>query len=243
MTHAELADSDDYLALLRGVCWRPDDDVPRLVLADWLEENGFGDRAEFVRESVAFDAMGFPDGPCVEGCACGGVGARLGRTTAERGDEWAGAAFGPAVISELVWHRGFVSEVTLTQADFLTHAAAIFSRHPVTTVTLTGVAPANVIDTGRGGVRTRYVLSRVDLPPVRPPDRHGYDFSTWAQASMGWVVRGIPRRTRAGEVARRQDFGYPTEAAAMTALSWDCVCQGRELAGLPPLSPAPARPS
>ena len=27
-------------ALLRAVCENPDDDTPRLVFADWLDENG-----------------------------------------------------------------------------------------------------------------------------------------------------------------------------------------------------------
>jgi uncharacterized protein (TIGR02996 family) len=39
----------DELAFLRGICDSPDDDAPRLVLADWLEEHGQGERAEFVR--------------------------------------------------------------------------------------------------------------------------------------------------------------------------------------------------
>ena len=35
--------------LFAAVKQAPDDDAPRLVLADWLEENGQPDRAEFVR--------------------------------------------------------------------------------------------------------------------------------------------------------------------------------------------------
>jgi uncharacterized protein (TIGR02996 family) len=36
-------------ALYRAILASPDDDAPRLVWADWLEENGDSDRAEFVR--------------------------------------------------------------------------------------------------------------------------------------------------------------------------------------------------
>jgi uncharacterized protein (TIGR02996 family) len=36
-------------ALLRAVCENPDDDTPRLVFADWLQENGEEERAEFIR--------------------------------------------------------------------------------------------------------------------------------------------------------------------------------------------------
>lgn len=35
--------------LLRSVLENPDDDQPRLVMADWLEENGEPERAEFIR--------------------------------------------------------------------------------------------------------------------------------------------------------------------------------------------------
>jgi uncharacterized protein (TIGR02996 family) len=37
------------LGLLRQAKLCPDQDGPRLVLADWLEESGHSDRAEFVR--------------------------------------------------------------------------------------------------------------------------------------------------------------------------------------------------
>jgi uncharacterized protein (TIGR02996 family) len=42
----------DHDALLRAICAHPDDDTPRLVFADFLEENGEADRAGFVRAQV-----------------------------------------------------------------------------------------------------------------------------------------------------------------------------------------------
>jgi uncharacterized protein (TIGR02996 family) len=39
-------------ALLRAVCANPDDDTPRLMFADWLQEHGEEDRAEFIRAQV-----------------------------------------------------------------------------------------------------------------------------------------------------------------------------------------------
>jgi uncharacterized protein (TIGR02996 family) len=38
--------------LLRAVCESPDDDTPRLVFADWLDENGEPERAEFIRVQI-----------------------------------------------------------------------------------------------------------------------------------------------------------------------------------------------
>ena len=37
---------------LRAICEAPDDDAPRLVFADWLDENGDTERAEFIRQHV-----------------------------------------------------------------------------------------------------------------------------------------------------------------------------------------------
>lgn len=39
-------------ALLDDICENPDDDVPRLVYADWLEEHGQAPRADAIRLGV-----------------------------------------------------------------------------------------------------------------------------------------------------------------------------------------------
>lgn len=41
--------TNDGDALFRAVCESPEDDTPRLVYADWLEENGKPERAELIR--------------------------------------------------------------------------------------------------------------------------------------------------------------------------------------------------
>lgn len=46
-------------ALMAAVRTTPDDDLPRLVLADWYEENGEGERAEFVRVQIALARKDF----------------------------------------------------------------------------------------------------------------------------------------------------------------------------------------
>jgi uncharacterized protein (TIGR02996 family) len=43
----------DHDALLAAICANPRDDTPRLVFADWLEENGQAERAAFIRTDVA----------------------------------------------------------------------------------------------------------------------------------------------------------------------------------------------
>src|SRR5262245_41051449 len=42
----------DEARFLRTICERPRDDAPRLVFADWLEENGRPQRADFIRLQI-----------------------------------------------------------------------------------------------------------------------------------------------------------------------------------------------
>jgi uncharacterized protein (TIGR02996 family) len=42
----------EQVALLQTIIEHPDDDVPRLIYADWLEEHGDGNRAEFIRTQI-----------------------------------------------------------------------------------------------------------------------------------------------------------------------------------------------
>jgi uncharacterized protein (TIGR02996 family) len=42
----------DRLLLLRAIRANPDDDTPRLIYADWLQENGEDARAEFIRLQI-----------------------------------------------------------------------------------------------------------------------------------------------------------------------------------------------
>ncbi len=47
----------DEQALLRSVLLDPANDLPRLVLADWLEEHGQGEQAEFIRVQIELARM------------------------------------------------------------------------------------------------------------------------------------------------------------------------------------------
>src|SRR5262245_12883262 len=47
--------------LLAAILAEPDDDVPRLVYADWLDEHGDEARAEFIRVQVELARMEEPD--------------------------------------------------------------------------------------------------------------------------------------------------------------------------------------
>lgn len=48
-------------AFLREIADRPDEDAPRLVLADWFDDNGDPDRAEFIRAQCKLAALSEDD--------------------------------------------------------------------------------------------------------------------------------------------------------------------------------------
>jgi uncharacterized protein (TIGR02996 family) len=52
-----MPDRDSFLAAIAS---NPDDDLPRLVFADWLDENGDPDRAAFIRTQIHCSAPGLP---------------------------------------------------------------------------------------------------------------------------------------------------------------------------------------
>jgi uncharacterized protein (TIGR02996 family) len=49
--------SADRAAFLRAIADNPDDDLPRLVFADWLDEHGEPERAEFIRVQCELAGM------------------------------------------------------------------------------------------------------------------------------------------------------------------------------------------
>jgi uncharacterized protein (TIGR02996 family) len=115
-------------AFLEAICDNPEDDTPRLVFADWLEENGQPERAEFILVQIEMASLG-QDDPRRPALA--------DRSRALFFDPT--AAWGRELrelLTYSAWERGFVWRVALTAARFLAHAEAIFRLAPVREVRL-----------------------------------------------------------------------------------------------------------
>ena len=106
-------DHPDYFSLVNAIRERPDDDLPRLVASDWLEEQGEEKMALFIRKSIH-------------------DGTPMQRIMDDRltGMTWDKPAVG-------VYIRGFVEEIRLSAADWVTHADEIIKRNPIRKVTIT----------------------------------------------------------------------------------------------------------
>lgn len=115
---------DTGSALLRAICLTPEDDAPRLVYADWLEENGYGDRAEFIRLQI--DVHRNPASVC--GYRTGARYMRMRYLMHLHWHEWR-PVLAAGTASQFA--RGFVDTVWIDVADFYDKAAEIARVHPV----------------------------------------------------------------------------------------------------------------
>lgn len=113
-------------AFLQEILAHPDDDAPRLIFADWLEEQGDADsvaRAELIRVQCAL---------------AGGEVPPQQRSTLQRREyqilnEWDHEWVRPIrrAVSTWEYHRGFIAEVGVLADRFLAHAARLFRRLPI----------------------------------------------------------------------------------------------------------------
>jgi uncharacterized protein (TIGR02996 family) len=117
---------------LHEILTDPEDDAPRLVYADWLDDQGGGEqaeRAEFIRlqcelARAPLDEPGRPEREV-----------RLANLLEEHEPAW----LGPLAGRVSGWHfrRGFIEAVELEAADLLAHGAALFAAAPIRHVRLT----------------------------------------------------------------------------------------------------------
>src|SRR5262249_3928589 len=99
-------------AFLQAILEDPEDDTPRLVYADWLEENGQPERGEFIRIQIELEPMAEDDPrrPDLQKRGQGLLNAH-GRAWLEEVTAW-GRKYA-------LFRRGFVHEVRCTALQFL----------------------------------------------------------------------------------------------------------------------------
>jgi uncharacterized protein (TIGR02996 family) len=114
----------DRAAFLAAIAAAPADDLPRLVFADWLDEHGEPDRAEFIRLQCAA-ARGEPADH-----------ARIDALEAVHRSAWLGPL--ARVTFRVEFRRGFVEHAVLSAGAFLTHGHTLRREVPLRGVTLLG---------------------------------------------------------------------------------------------------------
>jgi uncharacterized protein (TIGR02996 family) len=134
-----------FLAAIREA---PEDDAPRLVYADWLEEGGDKDRAEFIRMQCALERlpMDAPQRPELED--------RADDLLAEHEERWLGPP--PPWLYGWTFRRGFAESLSFTDGLPRDRSGALLDGHPLTDVTVFGWG------------KRLFELLRVPLPSWHP---------------------------------------------------------------------------
>ena len=204
----------DRRLLLLNVLKHPESDLARGVFADYLDENGEGERAEFIRIQLERHAAG-----------------KFGMSKRERKlvrDEWA-MPFSCSWRSEWarmgewktcwVWRRGFIEQVRHSLRDFLRLSQVMCRSHPLTSITLVDRKPTRWLDGGQCWISdasgwTRHAGNRLAFVPDELYPYLTFDLDT---AEDGPI--------------------FFNDAHA--SLNAACVAHARHAAGLPPLPPPP----
>ncbi|MBM3981374.1 MAG: TIGR02996 domain-containing protein [Planctomycetes bacterium] len=151
----------DRDALLAAILANPDEDTPRLMYADWLDEHGDPARAEFVRVQCELARLEDAEADLPEsfGTSCAGGGQPwpvcwLPHYTEDRlallnkqsellnahSDEWRKGlpkyADNSHTNSALRFRRGFVGHVMVSLGPLVKGAAALWKNHPVESIRL-----------------------------------------------------------------------------------------------------------
>lgn len=207
--------------LLQAIIASPDDDSLRLICADWLDEHGQPERAEFIRVQCE---LGGPCRDCKphhakQGCCAKRAALRRQERKFLERYKWQWTGFPVAFATALdetawTWRRGFVEAISITTAAFLQHVESLFRAAPLIQVRLGDKKPLP-----GAGPKPKFYW----LPGHR--DNCGADHLPLA------IFNRLTGELFSIAGAKR----YENEAAAMTDLSNQCVHHGRDLLRLPTL--------
>lgn len=219
---SQMAMTDPERGFLDAVLADPGGDVVRLIMADWLEDHGQPERGEFIRVQIELADMaraGVGKGKSVWKRHADALRRRERELLREGHPHWCnlGQMLGswavplidhdPASPGQARYRRGFVASVSLTLADFMTHAKAIFGAAPVEEVRLTDRRPA-LWQPGAGWFGTDALRVGGEHLPL----------------AIYCHLPGV-------DLARDNRWHWwPTVDAAHSALSRACVAYGRSLA-------------
>src|ERR1041384_7352861 len=149
--------------ILRSILASPEDDTPRLIAADWLDDHGAAERAEFIRVQCALAVLSewcktqflvLPESPRGQQIAALRCRERE-LLPLVSGYFWDGIGS-----NMLTWRRGFIEEIECTAPSFLANADAITTAHPVRRVRLTTWPELKAVYHGGDTIRQFHLAGR-----------------------------------------------------------------------------------
>jgi len=117
-------------AFLDDIVAHPGDVAPRLIYADWLDDHGDPDRAEFIRVQIALASLA-EDDPARHELQ------RREQALFAAHAEWYDVV--PGWAGEPIFHRGFVEQVErVSHADLAAHGPDLWSARPIRQLSVHG---------------------------------------------------------------------------------------------------------
>jgi uncharacterized protein (TIGR02996 family) len=213
-------------AFTRGICENPADDNVRMVAADWIEERGDPDHAEFIRDQIEWregsrdwdllDAhweRWYPNSRRLDG-----VGFKRVAT---------GLDVALSCGTVVTFSRGFPSRVRWSRVEAFMSAArsGYWAKQPVTRVEIADRVPDEYLHTDPLGPYYRWfdagnTRQGAGAPSLLPSE-------LWRAFHDHALVPSLARRGETWE--------FPSAEAAYDAMSAGAVALGRKLAGLAPV--------
>lgn len=227
MTTTAEAVRREFLADIRA---HPEDDTPRLIYADWLDDYGEHDDrmyANFIRAQIAGKRQAITSEQFRHWFRLWwGMGASFtmshskGKTNASIGARGYGRGTPWTLSPRIIVRRGFVAEVCIMASDWLRHpdgGPSIVRQHPLERVTLADKSPSMVPDSRMA--RFPYVMARFFWysDPI-----HIHTLSN----CIGSLFQLLPRIQANGG----KQTAYETEQDAINDLSTACIAWAKEKA-------------
>src|SRR5262249_17474168 len=111
--------------LLSAIVAKPDKDAPRLAYADWLQEQGYVEQAQFIRDSIKLAGMK------LRASEYKPLAHRLAKTAEINGKRWL-KALGIEHAAAPEFERGLPKGVMYARpGDFVAEAPTLFARLPI----------------------------------------------------------------------------------------------------------------
>ncbi len=147
-------------AFLADIIEHPDDDTPRLVYADWLDDHGQPAPAEFIRVQIALANLPWDDArwPALK--------AREEELLSRHEADWRGSV--GAGLVHRVYRRGFVEGVRIQARTFMACFGDLFRLGPIRQLSLLEVQPyfASLLQASGHQLVTRAALSLFCSPKL-----------------------------------------------------------------------------
>ena len=124
----------NHIDFLQAIRADPDSDAPRLIYADWLEEQGDSERAEFIRLQCQIDNLSAADPVRLD------AKVRAQRLLVKNEKTWLG--FVTLWTERRRWERGMLEYVSMQAKAFITAGESLFPAVTVRKLSLEGINEA-----------------------------------------------------------------------------------------------------